>query len=461
MRVPVPSKHRVFPHVVASVGCAIALAACSSGSSNQDASTVTEVMPPIYHVGDSLTFEENGNEQPNFVTAIQNDQIYWVDNAGTKWITFADPTIPPLTEIPKAGGVTILRFFSPEKPTVFPLEAGKKISYSVTVSRSDLAVPIYEQHSCEVRSPRSMTVEAGTFDAWEIVCSRNGMVDTYFYAPKIGAVVLKRREAPGATRRLTLADYHKVQPLPEASGSQRLATAGGQSQASAPGTGDAKSSTAASATAATQSAAWSPLALSGWAPAVTVDPTKAPASTAPKSSSTPVSQPKQDTQSTQQESAARQVAAIPLKPTGAAADSASNPSTSRADRLPPVAATDSQLRPTAAAPSVPNTGDANRPTQPPGVPNEETVATTSNGHYVVQLGAYPTYGEANHSWQTMRARIPQVLGDMSPQVETVTTPAGKHLIRLMVGPFSAPGDARKFCSQLQSAKQDCWVRQAS
>jgi hypothetical protein len=205
------SRRRFVLPVATLLASAIALAACSDDSPHRGSPTAIANGSPVYHVGDSLTFEENGDEQPNFVTAIQNDQIYWIDNSGTRWITFVDPTIPPLTEIPRSGRPSLLRFFSPEKPTVFPLEVGKKVDYTVTVSRSDQAAPYNEQHSCEVHPPRQMTVEAGTFDAWEIVCTRNGMIDTYYYAPKIGAVVLKRREAPGATRRLTLAVHvHRV-----------------------------------------------------------------------------------------------------------------------------------------------------------------------------------------------------------------------------------------------------------
>lgn len=446
------SRRHVVLLVVTLLGSAFFLAACSDALHGHDTATSADAALPTYHVGDSLTFEENGDEQPNFVTAIQNDRIYWIDNSGTRWITFADPTIPPLTEIPRPDRPSYLRFFSPEKPTIFPLEVGKKITYTVTLSRSDAATPYSETDSCEVHAPRQMTVEAGTFDAWEIVCDRNGMIDTYYYAPKIGAVVLKRREAPGATRRLTLTDYHKAQPSPDPGSATELAQSAGESQSRAAAPGGAASAPPTAAASPAQSAsAWNPVTPNAWPPTVNVKSDPNHAESVPGNSTT-----------------------APIKPGTGAATPATGTSGAEATSAPAAAGVESQVAASAGeavtnAPPAPTrvatAVTAPTPSTTMHAPPSGQIRTESSGggggKFVVQLGAFPTYNEANQNWQAMRARIPQTLGEYSPQVEEIRTGDGKQLIRLMVGPFDGAGDARKLCNELQSAKQDCWVRQAS
>jgi cell division protein FtsN len=441
-------RQRIVLPVVTLLSSAIILAACSDDPHRHAAAAAGANAPPTYHIGDSLTFEENGDEQPSFVTAIQNDQVYWIDNSGTRWITFTDPTIPPLTEIPRPGRPSLLRFFSPEKPTVFPLEVGKKIDYTVTVSRSDLATPYNEQHSCEVHAPRQMTVEAGTFDAWEIVCERNGMIDTYYYAPKIGAVVLKRREAPGATRRLTLVDYHKAQPGPDWDSTTQPAQSAGGSQAPAAAPENAASAKPTNPISPAQTAsAWNPVTPNAWPPTVNVKPATTEAQPVPAKPSAAPEKPNAGANAPPVAPPAAQTPAAPSLEAPAAA-----PAEQVATNPPPLA-------PAAAIPV--NASALSSTTQAQAARPTEVASSGGAGNFVVQLGAYPTYNEANQSWQAMRARIPQALGEYSPQVEAITTVDGKQLIRLMVGPFGGAGDARKLCNQLQSAKQDCWVRQAS
>ncbi|TAJ73096.1 MAG: hypothetical protein EPO42_14825, partial [Gallionellaceae bacterium] len=209
--------------LAAGLAAALALAGCSVVMGSKKAVEGGQ-SPPVYRVGDSLTFEEQGEETAIFVTAVEDDQLTWTDNAGNKWVTSRDPMIPPRAEMPKSGGPSVLRFFEPQSPTVFPLAPNKKVQYTVTVSRTG-EQPRFERQSCEEHAPHPLTVEAGTFDAWEIVCRRGGVRETLYYAPAVGAVLLRQRETPKGVERVTLADFHRAQTNGEAAGGAASAKA--------------------------------------------------------------------------------------------------------------------------------------------------------------------------------------------------------------------------------------------
>lgn len=373
-----------------------ALAACSMGTSKSEKEAeANAAKPPVYHVGDSLTYDENGGEEPIFVTAVEPDQIHWTNNAGARWITFADPTIPPRAETPHASQTSTLRFFRPEKPTVFPLVPGKKVEYAVTTSLPNQSNPVTEHDVCETSAPRPMTVEAGTFDAWEIVCQRGAFTEVFYYAPKIGAVLLKRRETPDNVRRKTLVDYHKAEKTVEA--------------ASAPPPKPVK-----------DNASRGPVIVAEPLPlarppsnAPSASPTSAPPKAPPKSS-VPMLKPAAPTLEV---SAPSQVASAP----------ASRSTT------PPAA----QHRAASATPTAPS---------------------ALSGHYAVQVGAFKSYNEANLSWHRMHDRLPQLLGNFAPHLETTTSASGAKFVRVLVGPFDGERTAGQLCGALQTAGQDCWVR---
>jgi cell division protein FtsN len=381
---------------------ALALAGCSNlfGSKAPASKIVDVTQPPTYRMGDSLTYEENGNEQPMFVTGVHGDEVDWTDNSGAKWITFPDPTIPPRAETPKPGGPSIRRSFSPAKPTVFPLVPGKRLEYTIAERHSDQDITNRETDSCEVRAPRPLTVEAGSFDAWEIQCQRRNWLETMYYAPTVGAIVLRRRDSVAGVQRKTLVDYHKAAP-------------GAPVPRPAPA---------------------SP-------PAVPVTPVT-PAPLAPPSAPSA-------------EKAAPQTA----EPTATPATEARPSTSTTPEPAAPTAVTPTQIPATPApAATAPAPSPAAKAVRHRASPNAGTVTPQAGTEFVVQLAAYRSYGEASRNWEGMRTRLPEVLGDLSPRVESIKGSDGSSLVRLFVGPFDTEAAARRLCNQLHGAGQSCWVR---
>ncbi|HLI13662.1 MAG TPA: SPOR domain-containing protein [Alphaproteobacteria bacterium] len=169
--------------------------------------------PPAYHLGDSFTYRENGRDDTLVVTSVEGGLVTWMDDWGATWVTTNDPSQPPRSEITKPGSAPVMRYFSADDAMLFPLAPGKKVAYAVTIEQGNRKTPAVEQRSCAVGGRRRLTVAAGTFDTWQILCRHDAYQDRFDYAPAIGAFVLARRESFLSVARTELVAYRKAQPV--------------------------------------------------------------------------------------------------------------------------------------------------------------------------------------------------------------------------------------------------------
>jgi len=422
-----------FASLALGLALAFALAACERKPAAQAPSPSTaaapdSASPPVYRVGDSLTFEENGDERPIFVTAVNGDEISWIDNSNAKWVTFRDPTVPPRSETPVGGGPALTRTFDPANPTVFPLVAGKQVSYKVVTQEGD-APPREEREFCEVSRPNKITVEAGTFTAWQIACRRGEVSETLYYAPEIGAVVLRERDAGAKVERFTLTDYQKTGvPPPQVAATPKPGREGETGAA-----------------AAGQAAAESAAAPAAPAPAPTTAVAETPLTPPPAEGEPAANEAGQAAPAAAAASLATPEAAAPAKPASAAKKPAAPAVTAKAAAAAP------QAKPPAAAASqlaaLPGSAAGGAP------PRE-----SATGKYLVQYVSFRSPAEAGRDWNALRARLPRLLGELKPRIDTVTTVGGMRVARLSLGPFESETQAKELCAGLRAAGPDCWVR---
>lgn len=79
------------------------------------------------------------------------------------------------------------------------------------------------------------------------------------------------------------------------------------------------------------------------------------------------------------------------------------------------------------------------------------------GGYALHLASYRNVANVASGWAIYRERHPNILGDLSARGAEVTIPGQGDFIRLLVGPFSAPDDARALCAELESLDEYCKV----
>lgn len=80
----------------------------------------------------------------------------------------------------------------------------------------------------------------------------------------------------------------------------------------------------------------------------------------------------------------------------------------------------------------------------------------SAGTHSVQLAALVSIPKANEAWQTLVARVPDILANKKP----IVVPGivhGRTFYRLRLGGFASGSDADKFCARLKTRHVKCYV----
>lgn len=75
----------------------------------------------------------------------------------------------------------------------------------------------------------------------------------------------------------------------------------------------------------------------------------------------------------------------------------------------------------------------------------------------IQVGSFGSLTAAQNAWAELRAHHPAV-SPLTPSYEKVTTPAGKQMFRLKVGPVTDEAKARVLCDKLDI--RDSWCARA-
>jgi hypothetical protein len=91
--------------------------------------------------------------------------------------------------------------------------------------------------------------------------------------------------------------------------------------------------------------------------------------------------------------------------------------------------------------------------QPVPVMRQEPAASRS-----VQIGSFGSMAAAKDAWLTLQAKYPGV-ERYNPTYQSVTTAAGKSIVRLKVGPVTSQAQATALCGQL--GVRDAWCAKAS
>ena len=184
--------------IVALLGCALLVAACSRPDAEK---TVEEVgfgisEPARYTVGDSFTFDNPTLTW--FVVSVEGERVYWRTDRGDEQVTGHNPLLPALEwKNPNQGGGR--RVVSDIKGSLFPLKINNRMTFTSEVeswNTGDLGgEPQTWQYGwvCNVAGEENISVQAGTFDTFKILCGRAKQDELiFYYAPRIGHYVVMR-----------------------------------------------------------------------------------------------------------------------------------------------------------------------------------------------------------------------------------------------------------------------------
>lgn len=143
----------------------------------------------VYRVGDNLIEEK--------VVSVSPDRVVWTNDRGLIWTVGRDIVTPPLSWSANAelgrGRQAVIG--SPAQ--LFPLQTGNTVSFGIRGSSENLPKGWQDTQVCEVGPQELITVAAGSFRTYKIICQREDHIDIIYYAPEIQnyALRVRRHEA--------------------------------------------------------------------------------------------------------------------------------------------------------------------------------------------------------------------------------------------------------------------------
>jgi len=165
---------------------------------------------PRFSVGDSFVFKfGNGVQQTENVVAVHGDRVGWALANGAKWTTSSTAMFNTSRwSGTKNFGKGHQRFVGWSR-SLFPLRVGRSVRYRAVGRSTQDPKKWTLKWTCTVPSQERVTVVAGSFDTFRVICHRPGQTRTYYYAPKVGLYVLRLTMGtnPGSKE---LVSYRKV-----------------------------------------------------------------------------------------------------------------------------------------------------------------------------------------------------------------------------------------------------------
>jgi hypothetical protein len=173
---------------------ALAATGCSALGIGGGRSTPAGPNAPVYVVGDTFVFEDNGVRVQEQVTGFSGHRVIWQNDRGVTWIQSPDVISPPVawSGDPRLGQGNQQVFGEPAK--LFPLAAGRSVKFQVAGTSEKLPDGWQAENSCTALGQEKVTVKAGEFLTWRIACQRGEVLETIFYVPESYTYALRTRE---------------------------------------------------------------------------------------------------------------------------------------------------------------------------------------------------------------------------------------------------------------------------
>ena len=140
------------------------------------------------------------------------DRVVWTNDQGLIWTTGYDLVSPMFSwsADPELGrGRQDIVEGNPAG--LFPLTAGEQVAFQVTGSSEKQPGGWKMEQRCEVSGQAQVTVEAGTFNTFQIGCQRGDTLETLFYSPVVQNYVLRTRQFPFRSERKELAGFQHAE----------------------------------------------------------------------------------------------------------------------------------------------------------------------------------------------------------------------------------------------------------
>ncbi len=180
---------------------ALAIVAGYQSAKAETAAVKAELAPaqaPTFTVGSKMTWRERGKDDlTSEVVSVDGNKVTLQSDNGCN-STFTSDGFNLWTRWENCGGNTGSSTF--ERPGgIFPLEVGKKETYKAR-GKNDKGNTWSSTWTCRVTETDSVTVPAGSFDTYHVVCKDKWRRKDYYFAPELGRSVIIAQSPIGSSR---------------------------------------------------------------------------------------------------------------------------------------------------------------------------------------------------------------------------------------------------------------------
>ena len=205
MKTTPPKSYTIVASVVA-IAIAVAMVALGQAATIRQGPAETELPPgraPTYSVGDrSVWLDKERGETTFEITSVDDGVVSWLREDGCIWKTLSESTYAPFLkwkDCSGSGGTQKIKRRG--KAKLYPLKVGKSEKWSVR-GRSTKGNNWSTTRSCKVTGTANVTVPAGSFDTYRVVCTNKWTRYRWYFSPELRFPVLySRAPRPGSSGR--------------------------------------------------------------------------------------------------------------------------------------------------------------------------------------------------------------------------------------------------------------------
>lgn len=181
----------------------VLLAGCQSTSikTQQASASLQPMAERMPQKGDVWRYKmADGTSAEQTAVAVTATTVSWKDTSGCAW-TKPSKGFGPSLKWSGCGGADGTQTAT-RSGNIYPLKVGSSEQWTVQGS-NNAGNDWHTTRSCEVTGTAHITVPAGSFDTYHVVCSDNWTVREWFKAPALKTTVLyeKHNRAGGGTER--------------------------------------------------------------------------------------------------------------------------------------------------------------------------------------------------------------------------------------------------------------------
>ena len=153
---------------------------------------------PVHRVGDKRVYRDKKGREITYETTKVDDETYSGRGSdGCSWTVVID--YGPALEWSGCEGSTGTSTIKKRQGGLFPLEVGNKVRWSFS-GKNNKGNRWKGSRKCSVKGTSNVTVPAGNFDTYHIVCTESWARFEWHYAPEMGFSVTSRRKPRGTSQ---------------------------------------------------------------------------------------------------------------------------------------------------------------------------------------------------------------------------------------------------------------------